>query len=148
MRQIFQLFLLISICMLLSNCSIRSEHTRILTASDSLWLDFANAMEQRNMKFLITNSLYSIRCIDCEPNNLNRENEVYEAKYLFNNFLSELMHLNKLATTEFSTYQDSTLIRVNYKIEHDKVPEGVYNLIFTLEQRHGKYYLVDRFFVP
>lgn len=148
MRLISQMVFVIILCELLTFCSGGNEQSRILTPTDSLWLNFATAMDQNNLEFLLLNSSDSIRCVDCEPVNSTRESETYKAEYLFINRLSELMHLDNLSTTDFSTFLDSTSIKVNYSIKTRNAPEGGYNLIFVLEKRNGKYLLNDRFFVP
>ncbi len=148
MRIIVQFSTLILIIGLISNCSTQKEQTRVLTATDSLWLNFATAMEGRNLDYLIANSLDSIFCVDCEYSNSGSDRKLYQAEYLFNNLMPELMHLDDLTMTEFSTYQDSTGIMVNYSIASKNAPEGGYNLIFVLEYTHGNYYLAERTFVP
>lgn len=148
MRIIFKIAILILLGELLVSCSSTTERTRTLTATDSLWLNFAVAMDNKNIDFLLANSLDSISCVDCEPNNSGSDKKIYQAEYLFMNFLPELMHLDDLTTAEFSTFEDSTSIKVNYSIKSSNAPEGGYNLIFVLEKRNGKYLLTDRFFVP
>lgn len=85
--------------------------------------------------------------VDCNPTTPNWEDEIYEAEYLFRNHLTDLMHLDNLSSG-FSTYQDSTLIRVGYSIETPQAEEGGYTLVFTLERKNEQYLLSDRFFVP
>ena len=147
MSRVFQIFTVFFLAELLTNCTGRTEQPRTLTATDSLWLNFATAMERNDLEYLLANSLDSIRCVDCNPTTPNWEDEIYEAEYLFKNHLTDLMHLDNLSSG-FSTYQDSTLIRVGYTIEAPQAEEGAYNLVFTLEQKNGKYLLADRFFVP
>ena len=118
--------------------------SQVQTSTDSLWLNFATAMERNDLEYLLANSLDSIRCVDCNPTTPNWEDEVYEAEYLFRNHLTDLMHLDNL-TSGFSTYQDSTLLRVGYSVEAPQAEEGVYTLVFTLERINEKYFLADRF---
>ena len=147
MSRVFQILTVFFLAVLLLNCTGRTEHTRTLTATDSLWLNFAIAMERNDLEYLLTNSLDSIRCVDCNPTTPNWEDEIYEAEYLLRNHLTDLMHLDNLSSG-FSTYQDSTLIRVGYSIEAPQAEEGGYTLVFTLERKNGQYLLSDRFFVP
>lgn len=105
-------------------------------------------MNSKNIDFLVANSLDSISCVDCEPNNSGTDKQNYQAVDLFTNLLPELMHLNDLTTAEFSTFEDSTSIKVNYSIKSNNAPEGGYNLIFILERVNGNFYLAERTFVP
>ena len=130
------------------NCSSRREQPRKLTATDSLWLNFATAMNNKNIDFLLANSLDSISCVDCEPNNSGTDKRVHDAEYLYMNLMPELRYLNDLTATKFSTFEDSTSIKVNYSIKSNNALEGSYNLIFILELVNGNFYLAERTFVP
>jgi hypothetical protein len=148
MRIIIQIAVLIFLTELLSSCSAQNEQKPTLNTTDSLWLKFASAMEEKNLDFLLANSLDSISCVDCEPSNSGSDRKDYRAEYLFKMLMPELMHLADLSTAEFSTFEDSTSIKVNYSIKWNSAPEGGYNLIFVLKKRNGKYLLTDRIFVP
>jgi len=82
MRRIFQVAILIFFAELFGNYSSQME-PRTLTATDSLWLNFATAMDNKNIDFLLANSLDSISCVDCEPNNSGSDKQNYKVNYLF-----------------------------------------------------------------
>ena len=96
MSRVFQILTIFILAELLLSCTGRTEQPRTLTSTDSLWLNFATAMERNDLEYLLANSLDSIRCVDCNPTTPNWEDEVYEAEYLFRNHLTDLMHLDNL----------------------------------------------------
>ena len=121
---------------------------KVFNATDSVWLELAVAMENEDIEFLLDHAMDSITCVDCIPENSAWEEATYPAEYLFLNHLSELMHLEALSTSNFSSYQDSSMIRVGYNLSHPMAEEGGYTMVFTLHQVGKKYLLADRFFVP
>jgi len=109
------------------------------TSLDSVWLPFAEAMESKNIEFLIKNSLDSITCYDCNIDSAN-EQEYFDSEFILKNYLDKIMHLPTLSDKVFSTYQiNINLIKVVYKIKAQQAPEGEYGLIFTLVKKENKY---------
>lgn len=121
------------------NCKKRkllnNEHTSI----DSIWLQFAKAMDSNDVEFLINNSLDTISLAEFDMQ-AGGQKENYESKFIFQNHLNKVMHLKTLSNQKFSSYQvDTNLIRVVYNIKAHQAPEGSYGLVFTLIKKEGKY---------
>ena len=72
MKQKFKLqLLIISIFTMLLSCSVCEEKVENrnlslpLTYSDSIWVEFSKSMEVKNVKYLLENSLDTVKCTDC-----------------------------------------------------------------------------------
>ncbi len=137
---------LVTFIALMVSCT-NSNRSREYTTLDSTWLEFATAIEQRDIGFLITHSLDSIQCVDCTSIEEATENEVYPAQFLLYHHLEDFAHLKDLKK-DFGTWEDDSLVRVTYTIEWAQAETGRYNLVFTLVKQNGKYLLSDRFFIP
>lgn len=109
---------------------------------DSTWIEYARAMERKDINYLLKHSLDSIQCVDCQlvPDN---NNEYYSAEFVFNNHLNKLMHLQSLSDKKFSTYwsDDKSTFYVNYNVKTKNAPEGGYNLIFIFTNRKAQWKL-------
>ena len=115
--------------------------------ADRLWLDFAKAMEIKNLEYLENNSFDSIQCVDCIVDNKS-ENELYDSRLIFKEYLNQLMHLDSLTNKEFSTYMNDSIIRVNYSIQCKSAPEGAYGLVFTFKKQNEEFYFDGMFTIP
>lgn len=132
---LFTVFISVSFC---SSSQTENKEQKVLTAPDSLWLQFANSMETKNIEFLVANSLDTIQCADCNLDN-NPDNEYYESKFVFENHMDKLMHLDKLSNKDHYIYQDDSLMHVVYSIKNLNAFEGGYNLIFNFVKVDDKY---------
>jgi len=101
-----------------------------LTFADTLWIDFARALESKNLEYLIQNSLDIIQCTECEIG-IEKANEFYESGLIFKTHINQLMHLKSLTDKKYVKYQTDSLVHINFKIEAPKSEEGGYNLIYT-----------------
>lgn len=109
-----------------------------LPKSDSLWLQFAQAMEQKDISYLNQHSLDSIECAEC--NCAKTDNDFLNANFAFTHCLDKLMHLERLTDKEFVTTENgSDELQVIYSVKAPMAEEGAYNLIFQFE-RKGKTY--------
>lgn len=115
-----------------------NQNIHIQTFADSLWLEFAQALESKNIEYLVQNSLDTIQCAECQLL-INVESEFYEANFLFENHINKLAHLPSFKDRVFSTFQNDNLINVNYKIKCKKCEYGAYNLIFTFVKIKEEY---------
>ena len=104
-------------------------------------------METKNLAYLVKNSFDTIQCNDCLHENRN-QNDYYNSKMIFNNYLDQLMHLKSIRSQAFSTYRDDSLIRISYKIEWELAPEGAYGLVYTFKKKKGHFLFSGMFFVP
>ncbi len=104
-------------------------------------------METKNLAYLVKNSFDTIQCNDCLHENRN-QNDYYNSKMIFNNYLNQLMHLKFIRSQAFSTYRDDSLIRISYKIEWELAPEGAYGLVYTFKKKKGHFLFSGMFFVP
>ena len=136
---------------LLINCSGKEnlkiknrDLSRPLTFSDSIWIKFSKAMEEKNIEFLLENSLDKIECTDCIVGS-NIEDR-FESKFIFEHHLNKLMVLDSLSKKEFSTSIHENRLLVNYTIVR-KYAEG-YNLIFEFQRSKEKYLFKKMYFVP
>jgi len=108
--------------------------------ADSIWLEFAKALELKNTVFLINNSLDTVSCFDCNID-INNEKNYFESEFIFKNHIDKIMHLKSLTDKEYSISQVSEkIIKVVYNVKASKAPEGAYSLIFTLVKSKGRYY--------
>lgn len=123
------------------------EEIKEVSYADSLWLEFATAMETKNLEYLIKTSFDTIQCIDCILDNKS-DNEFYDSKMIFKEYLGNLMHIESLTNKEFSTYMNDTIIRVSYSIKCKQALEGGYNLIFTFMKENENFYFDGMFTVP
>ena len=101
-----------------------------ITFVDTLWNEFARAMESKNLDYLIQNSLDTIQCAECKIG-FEKTNEFHESRLIFKNHLNQLMHLKSLTDKRYSKFQSDSLIHINFKIDAPKSEEGEYNLIYT-----------------
>jgi hypothetical protein len=109
------------------------------TKSDTLWLDFAKALESKDIRYLKEHSMDSIQCAECNCRD-KTDIEYYKSEEVFSNCIEQLMHLKSLTNVNFSTseYGDEE-IRVNYTIKSPMAEEGAYNLIFLFTKRDSGY---------
>jgi len=135
---------LILLSQLLTNCSYRTDKLsqkgsdlKNMSYADSLWIDYKSAMQNQRIDYLIDNSLDSIQCVDCvtDSNNLS---DIYDSKYIFDNHLKELIHLDSL-TNDYSAFQNDSMIFINYTIKDKKSEEGGYNLIYIFKKSNQRY---------
>lgn len=130
------IFFLSSSCISLGSDKKQQEYSSL----DSIWLPFVNAMESKDIEFLIANSLNSLTCYDCNID-LDNQEEYFDSEFLLKNHLDKVMHLSTLTDKPFSTYQvQNDLVRIGYKIKTPQAPESTYSLFFTLTKKGEKYY--------
>lgn len=99
------------------------------TVADSIWDYFQRAMETSDVAYLIANSMDSISCSELDiPGRKN--NEIYESKFIFNNYLDQLMHLDDFSSYRQNIHETDSMININYFIESKNSEEKGYNLIF------------------
>lgn len=109
-----------------------------LTFADSIWVNFSKHLENKNLAFLIENSLDTIQCVDCEILPF-KENEYYKAKFIFNNRIEKLKYLKTFKDIEFSTFEEDSIIYVNYSFPETFTQEYGYNLIFIFKKVKNRY---------
>jgi hypothetical protein len=146
MRQyVFKLLGILFVSQLLFGCSrfgqVKNKSKGYpLTFIDSVWIDYAHAMEKKDLNYLLQNSFDSVQCAECQllPNN---KNEYYMSEFVFKNHLNKLMHIPSLSDKEFETLwsKDNSSFNVNYQIKDRNAPEGGYNLIFIFTKYMGKW---------
>jgi len=135
--------LVISAMVFLSSACVGSKHNgetkQEYTGLDSTWLPFAKAMESKDIKFLIENSLDSLTCYDCSIDSANQK-VLFDSEFIIKNHLNKIMHLPSLTDKSFKTYQDKNEITIVYSVKSFYSPEGAYCLFFTLIKKGKKYY--------
>lgn len=136
---------LILLTQILMGCSFNvkerikdDQKSNIKSFSDSLWIDFATAMEEKNIEYLLSHSFDTIQCVDCiiDPDKVNN---YYNSKLIFQNYLKELMHLESIVNREFSSYYDDSIIHIIYNIKWKLAPEGSCGLLYTFKKKNEKY---------
>ena len=127
--------------------SNNTKELKKISYADSLWIEYSTAMETKNLEYLEKNSFDTIQCVDCILDNKS-ENEFYDSKLIFKEYLNELMHLDSLTNKEFSTYMNDSIIRVSYSIQSKSAPEGAYGLVFTFKKQNEEFYFDGMFTVP
>ncbi|WP_133259614.1 hypothetical protein [Pseudochryseolinea flava] len=134
-------FLQASIFALLSftviSCGQRDERKK-LSSIDSIWVNFKTQLENRNVKFLVANSLDTIQCVDC-GDSAGEETEFYDAHFIFQNRLDKVKHFKNLSDKDFTTHESDNLVRVSYNIPSSLFQDHGYNLIFTFVKVKNKY---------
>ncbi|MDM8158216.1 hypothetical protein QUH73_00175 [Labilibaculum sp. K2S] len=98
----FKILTSILIIQLLLACSYSSN----ISVADSIWIKFATAIEAGNLEFLVNNSLDTIQCVDCIPEN-NNGKEFFKSKIIYQDYLDKLMNLDSLTNKKFSTFMNS-----------------------------------------
>ena len=147
-KRVLPFFLILFVgCMNLSQKKNSQEDKNRDSFVDSLWIEYLVAMETKNLAYLVKNSFDTIQCNDCLHENRN-QNDYYNSKMIFNNYLNQLMHLKSIRSQAFSTYRDDSLIRISYKIEWELAPEGAYGLVYTFKKKKGHFLFSGMFFVP
>jgi hypothetical protein len=135
-------FLLISM-IVLGACNIENNahnNEKKLTKTDSIWLKFAEALESKDINYLIKNSLDTISCFDCNIDSDNEE-EYFNKEFIFQNYIDRIMHIDSLSKRDYSSYCiDNNRIKIVYSIYSKKSPEGKYSLIFSLTKIKDNYY--------
>lgn len=115
-----------------------------LTQADSIWINFRTQIENKNIDFLIKNSLDTIQCVDCDIRP-DHGSEFYDAAVVFNNHLDKLKHLKSLKEKEFTTHEEDNMISVNYSFPATFSQDHGYNLIFTFIKVDDKYLFTGMF---
>lgn len=135
----FTFILLTGLCF----CNIKSnikDSDKQLTYADSIWLNFAKALEIKDTNFLINNSIDTVSCFDCNIV-INNEMNYFDSEFIFKNHIDKIMHLKSLTDKEYSISQiGENMIKVVYNVKATKAPEDGYSLIFTLVKINGKHY--------
>ena len=124
-----------------------SKDLKKTSFADSLWIEYATAIETKNIEYLIKNSFDIIQCVDCILDNKSNS-EYYYSEILFNGYLDKLMHMDSLTNREFSTFMTDSIIRINYNIEWKLAPEGAYGLVFTFKKRDERFKFYGMFTIP
>jgi len=125
--------------------AVKIKDSLVYEKKDSIWIEFASALENKDLDYLIQNSMDTIQCVDCISES---DKEYFSSKYIFKNHIKELMHLESLTDKKFSSSFDGDFIRINYTIKWEKAPEGAYNLIFSFKKVDNKYLFNGMFTVP
>ncbi|MFC0878937.1 hypothetical protein ACE01N_20250 [Saccharicrinis sp. FJH2] len=107
--------------------------------ADSIWSDFMNALETRQINYLLVNSFDTIICSELSDSLKNSFGDRYEAKFIFENHLDELMHLKNLSTQNWHVYNNDSIIRIHFTIKCKAAEEGAYDLIFMFDKNENKY---------
>ena len=115
--------------------------------ADSLWIEFATAMETKNLEYLEKHSFDTIRCIDCILDNKS-ESEYYDSEIIIDKYLDKLMHLDSLTNRKYSTFRNDSIIRISYNIKWKLAPEGSYGLVFTFKKRDKRFLFDGMFTIP
>ena len=86
--------ILLIVFILLASCQdkSRNEVSHSSSHSDSVWLTFLNAMESKDIKFLLANSADTIQCAECNLDQIE-DKEYYNSDLVFTKHLDKLMHL-------------------------------------------------------
>ena len=151
-QNIFKILGLILIIQLLGCSGFPKKETNTNSSrkdlyADSLWTEYARAMETKNIQYLIENSLDTIQCGDCIFDNKSKS-EYYDSEMIFEDYLDKLMHLDSLTNREFSTFRNDTIIRISYNIKWKLAPEGAYGLVFTFKKRNKMFLFDGMFTIP
>ncbi|MCL3782714.1 hypothetical protein EMN47_20195 [Prolixibacteraceae bacterium JC049] len=144
--RIYHMIILISLGIILTNCSIRTKkesHSapkiNKLAFADSVWIKFRDALQERQLDYLINNSFDSIQCIDCLPDSLKTKNEIYFSRDIYKQYLKELMHLDSLNSYDYTIFENDTMIYVNYSIQWKYAEEGAYGLHYIFKKSDNEY---------
>ncbi|MBI9069163.1 MAG: hypothetical protein JEZ09_17840 [Salinivirgaceae bacterium] len=117
-------------------------HNKPLTnnnsTADLIWNKFEIALEANQIDSLISYSLDTIKCSELQTQNPD-SNEYYNARFIFENHIDQLKHLDILSTQERHIYMDDSIIRVIYPIKCMDAEEDRYDLIFMFVRVDDKY---------
>lgn len=119
-----------------------------LTFADSLWVKFRDSMINQKIDFLIENSFDTIQCIDCVNDDLKTVNEQYASRFIFENNLAQLIHLDNIGAYDFSSNQSDSVIYITYSIKLNDAEEGAYGLHYKFKKAREKYLFQGMFTTP
>ena len=108
--------------------------------TNPVWSSFLDALESNDAEYLISHSLDTIQCAECNFSNEN-DTEYFPSDYIFNNpdHIKRLMHFASLGELSFTAYLDEDRLLISYKIDAQMSEEGSYNLIFTFIETEDGY---------
>ena len=109
-----------------------------------LWEDFKLSLEEKNLEYLIKNSFDSIKCIDCDIINSERE---YFSKVVFEKYLDKFYNQDLLKGKQYSVFKNDSILRINYSFRN-KFGELSSNTIYMFDKKEGKFILRGMITVP
>lgn len=132
----------------ISGCNQPNTQRKELTIADSTWSRFKQALVESDMNYLMLNSKDSILCVDCLSDSLKNEEEIYSAKYIFENHLVKLKHFENVEKHKFNTYHNDTVLYISYSIKWKYAEEGWYDLHYRFEKQEEDYLFSGMFTTP
>jgi len=145
---------LILTAILISNCSIKTQSIsdkdsmKALSKLDTVWMNFKGALLTNRLDYLIANSCDTIQCIDCLSDSLKSENEIYDSKIIYNNYLKSLIHKEIWDKYNYTVSKTDSLIYINYSIKSKYSEEGGENLIYIFENINQRFLFSGMITVP
>ena len=124
---------------LLFSCGNNSQNIK-----SKLWEDFKLSLEEKNLEYLIKNSFDSIKCIDCDIINSERE---YFSKVVFEKYLDKFYNQDLLKDKQYSVFKNDSILRINYSFRN-KFGELSSNTIYMFDKKEDKFILSGMITVP
>ena len=113
------------------------RESNILT-ENSIWEKFKSGFENKDLTYLVNNSLDSIQCVDC----ISAESDkLQSSEFIFDKHLEELYNAKLLKGMEYSNYQTDSIIRISYNFEKSFGNESS-SIIYMFNKSDGKYLFV------
>ncbi len=109
-----------------------------------IWEKFKTGIENKDLTYLLNNSLDSIKCIDCI---LTENNILHSSQLVFEKHLIKLYNSEILKGKEYFVYETDSIIRINYRFKQSfKNKSG--NIIYMFDKTETKYLFTGMITVP
>lgn len=123
--------LVLGVLLLSCNTTIKNRH---VSESAQFWQQFMEAVERKDIPFLVAHSADTIKCADCVVDG-SAEGEMFPSELIFSRYLRELMRYDSIKSVPFIIHEDDNSLIINYKFEES---EG-HNVIYYFKKIEGGY---------
>ncbi|WP_158976905.1 hypothetical protein [Cellulophaga sp. L1A9] len=137
----YQFSILIIFTFLVFSCKRESNN---LTEKNTIWEKFKIGIENKDLMYLLDNSIDSIKCIDC----ISSENEkLQSSELIFKKHLEKLYNAELLKGMEYSNYKTDSIIRITYNFEKSFGNESS-SIIYMFDKSDEKYLFTGMITTP
>ena len=132
--------ILIILIFLVLSCK---RESKTLT-ENPIWEQFKTGIENRDLTYLLNNSLDSINCVDCI---LEKANKLQLSQFIFENHLEKLYNPELLKGKKYSIYDTDSIIRISYNFEKLFSNESS-SIIYMFDKTEKKYLFTGMITIP
>ena len=124
--------------------SLKTELKQIYTVDNIVWGKFKNGIKNKELTYLLNNSLDSIKCTDCV---VGKNEKHISSELIFKKYLDRLYDYELLKNKVYSLYENDSIIRVNYSFEKLIGAESS-NIIYTFNKIDEKFLFTGMITTP